>query len=219
MVQHASPAQNTAGKLPSANVPTLPHQPRRHRRGLLLLGTLIMAGGGVLAAWAVNQLSGRELVIVMSREVSVGQEITRDDVSTTLVGADEGVATVPERELQQVIGMRAAVRLLAGTLLQRNAMTDQMSPAYDQQLVPVAVKPSRLPARGFQPGDPLLVITKSEDEALRKPAITAVVDQVKEPDTDGLVVVDLLVNSADGPKLASLAADGDVAMVLTPRRP
>ncbi|RBQ21194.1 hypothetical protein DP939_00175 [Spongiactinospora rosea] len=201
-------------------VPKLPHQPRQRRRGLLLVGLLAMTGGGVLAAQTVQQLSSRSLVVVMTRDVPIGRQVTANDMATTLVGAEPGVATVPGDRLPQIVGTRAAVTLLAGTLLSPKATTDQLTPAPQQQLVPIAVKPSRLPARGFAPGDPVLVMPAPDPTTRRivPTGIAAVVDQVKEPDTDGMVVVDLLVSDMDGPKLASLAADGRVALVLTPRR-
>ncbi|MEV7006640.1 SAF domain-containing protein [Streptosporangium sp. NPDC051022] len=207
--------------VPPVTVPKLPRQPRQRRRGLLLLGLIVVAGGGVLAYHTVSRMSDRTSAVVMARDVAIGQQITESDVTTTMVGTDEMVATVPGRELGRVVGMRAAVDLMAGTLVQPKAVTDRLSPAGEQRLVPVAVKPSRLPARGFRPGDPVIVLPTPEGQAQTeaKEEITAVVDQVKGPDTDGLVVIDLIVDGADASKLAELAADGRIALVLTPRRP
>ncbi|MEW9532869.1 SAF domain-containing protein [Microbispora sp. NPDC049125] len=171
----------------------------------------------------VTGMSDRVPVLVMTRGVALGQQLTASDVSTTTVGVDDLVTTVPAEELRRVIGMRAAADLVAGMLVQPKLVTDQLSPLGDQQLVPVAVKPSRLPARGLRPGDPILVIATPESQPVptakttARTAVEALVDQVKGPDTDGLMVVDLIVNRTEGPELATLAADGQVAMVLNPR--
>ncbi|GAA3120089.1 hypothetical protein GCM10010466_08640 [Planomonospora alba] len=220
----STPPGRTAGGAPPVTVPRLPGQPRQRRRGMVVFGLLIIAGGGALTYHGMGKLSDRVPVVVMARDVAVGQEITRSDVTTAMVGADETVATVPGHELQRVVGMRAAVDLMSGALVQRKAVTDRLTPAQSQQLVPVAVKPSRLPARGFAPGDMVLVVpapgtqTAASTRSTTRTEIEAVIDQVKGPDTDGLVVVDLLVGGDDGSRLATLAADGEVAFVLNPRR-
>ncbi|MGP3921314.1 SAF domain-containing protein [Nonomuraea sp. 10N515B] len=207
---------------PPVQIPKLPPQPRQRRRGLLLFGVLVVAGGGVLAFHTVNGLSDRTQVVVMAQDVPVGQAITTNDVTTTMVGAEDLVATVPGRELGRIVGMRAAADLMSGMLVQSRLVTDQFAPIGDQQLVPLALKPSRLPARGLKPGDPVLVVFTPDVQTVpvtKAPKIEGIVDQAKGPDTDGLVVVDLIVKNTDGAALAALAAEGRVALVLNPRRP
>ncbi|WP_345580278.1 SAF domain-containing protein [Nonomuraea rosea] len=205
-------------------MPKMLPQPRQRRRSSLVLGTLVVAGGAALAAHTINGLSDRESVLVMTRDVALGQPFTAENVATAMVGRDQIVATVRGQDLKQVIGMRAASDLMTGTLLQPRMVTGQVTPVGDQQLIPVAVKPSRLPARGLRPGDRLLVVLRPDGQTVSdgeqsSVGIEAVVDHTKGPDNDGLMVVDVLVNKSDGPKLAPLAADGQVALVLNPRRP
>uniref|UniRef100_UPI000A515FA1 SAF domain-containing protein n=1 Tax=Sphaerimonospora mesophila TaxID=37483 RepID=UPI000A515FA1 len=210
--------------VPPAQVPKLSAQPRQRRRGWLLFGVLVVTGGGALGYHTVNGLNDRVPVLVMAHDVSLGQQLTARDVATTMAGVDDLVATVPAGELQRVIGMRAAVDLVGGMLVQPKLLTDQLTPLSGQQLVPVAVKPSRLPARGLRPGDSILVVATSDGQGMptikssAMPRIEAIVDQVKGPDTDGLMVVDLIVSTTEGAELAARAADGQVAMVLNPRR-
>lgn len=219
----APPQHAENGVAPPVQVPKLTPQPRQRRRGLLLLGVLVVAGGGVISYQTITGLSNRVPVLVMTHDVAPGQELTANDVTTTTVGADDLVSTVPARDLPRVIGKRAATGLVAGMLVQPRLLTDQVVPMVGQQLVPVAVKPSRLPARGLHPGDAILVLATPENQAIPgarpagRPVIDAVVDQVKGPDTDGLMVVDLIVSSSRGTELAGLAASGQVALVLNPR--
>ncbi|MBN6050733.1 hypothetical protein JYK22_02210, partial [Nonomuraea sp. RK-328] len=228
MARPSMPAQSepaTKGAVPPVQVPRLPRQPRQRRRGLLLFGAIVVAGGGVLAFHTINGMSNRTPVVVVTRDVAVGQQITANDVAATMVGADTGaVGSLPGSELQRVIGMRAAADLVKGMLVQSRLVTAQLVPAADEQLVPVALKPSRLPARGLKPGDHVLVVPVPDEQTTLSrrgaaPGVEAVVDQVKGPDTDGLVVVDLVVANVYGPSLAALAADGRVALILNPRRP
>ncbi|MDX3099981.1 SAF domain-containing protein [Nonomuraea angiospora] len=212
------------GEVPPGQVPKLMRQPRQRSRSALVLGALVVAGGAALAFHTVNQMSHRESVVVVARDVALGQPITAEDVSTAMVGVDQTVATVRGEDLRRVIGMRAASDLMRGMLVQSRMVTDQVTPQGDQQLIPIAVKPSRLPARGLHSGDRLLVVLRPEGQAVpdsKQPSagIEAVVDQAKGPDNDGLMVVDVLVSRSDGPRLAALAADGQVALALNPRRP
>jgi SAF domain len=210
----------TGGDAPPAQAPRLLPQPRQRRRSSLVLGVLIVVSGMFLAFQAVNRLSNRESVLVVTRDVALGQPLTAANVSTAMVGGDQSVAVLGGQDLPRVIGMRAAADLMSGTLLQRRMVTGQVTPLADQQLVPIAVKPSRLPARGLRPGDRLFVMLRPETPvAVKEPpgGVEAIVDHAKGPDDDGLMVVDVLVNSADAPKLGPLAADGQVALALMPR--
>ncbi|MGW0809005.1 SAF domain-containing protein [Nonomuraea sp. NPDC002799] len=222
--QPVAPEQTAIGAAPPAQVPKILPQPRQRRRSSLVLGALVVAGGAALAVHTINGLSDRESVVIVKRDVALGQPLTADNVATAMVGRDESVAAVGGADLSRVIGMRAAADLMQGMLLQSRMITDQVTPVGNQQLIPIAVKPSRLPARGLRPGDRLLVVLRPDgqtapDDKQLAGGIEAVVDHTKGPDTDGLMVVDVLVDMSDGPKLAPLAADGQVALVLNPRRP
>ncbi|MFI7114465.1 SAF domain-containing protein [Nonomuraea sp. NPDC050227] len=217
--------QLSAGEVPPTRAPKLLAQPRQRRRSSLVFGTLVVAGGAFLTVQTVMRLNDREPVLVVTQDVALGQPFTTQNISTAMVGADQAVAAVGGHELQRVIGKRAAVDLMKGVLVQSRMVTDQVTPLTDQQLIPIAVKPSRLPARGLRPGDRLLVVPTSEAQPVpadvKAPSggVEAVVDQVKGPDNDGLMVVDVLVPSREGPRLAALASDGNIAMALAPRRP
>ncbi len=224
------PGQPVGGEAPPAHVPRVLPQPRQRRRSALVLGLLVVIGGAVLAFHTISQLSDRQSVLVVTRDVALGQPITADNVATAMVGGDAIVATVNGQDLTSVIGMRAAVDLMRGTLLQPRMITDRVTPLADQQLIPIAVKPSRLPARGLRPGDRLFVVLRPEGRSAvdggsvpeggqPSDGVVAMVDHTKGPDNDGLMVVDVLVNKVDGPRLAPLAADGQVALALMPRRP
>ncbi|MFE3452492.1 SAF domain-containing protein [Nonomuraea sp. NPDC059194] len=183
-----------------------------------ILAVALVAGGGVLAFHTIGQFDDRTSVLVMIRDVPVGQQITKNDVTTTMVKTEDRVATVRGSELQRLVGMRAATDLKAGMLVVRHAVTDQLSPAPGQELVPIALKPSRLPARGLRPGDSVRVVPAPDaQEATKGHAITAVVDQVKGDDADGLVVIDLLVSLGDSDRLAEQSAAGQVMLVLRPK--
>jgi hypothetical protein len=97
--------------------------------------------------------------------------------------------------------------------------------------VPVAVRPSVLPAGGLLPGDDVLVVATTvvpgggassgtgSAPILTRP-VPAVVAQVSaSPDQDGLDVVDLLVPAGYGVSVAQQSATGEIALVITKRVP
>lgn len=107
-------------------------------------------------------------------------------------------------------------------MLAPSQVTDAIVPAPGQAIVPVALKPSQLPARGIQPGDrvvatAVLPATPGRTAGGSPIEHVARVDQVGRPDADGLVVVDLVVPATEGTALARQAADGRIALVLQSR--
>lgn len=214
------PGATSSGPPPPAKVPKMPPLPRRRRPAMMALAVLVVVGGGVAVGQAITQLSDRKPVVVMARAVPVGQELTRADLTTAMVGLEPTLVVVPGRELDRAIGRRAVMDLPAGMLLSPTAISEVINPLPGKQLVPVALKASRLPGRGLKPGDLVTAVFDSTGEVaqVRKP-ILGIVDRVVPPGTDGLVVVDLLVEDKYANQLAEQVGSGQVVLVLTPRRP
>ncbi|MEV5576609.1 SAF domain-containing protein [Spirillospora sp. NPDC052269] len=195
---------------------------------MIAVGVLVMAGGALISNQAALRLSDRHSVVVMARDVAIGQKIGSADLATVDVGIEGPVAAVPGEQAAGLAGSFAAVDLRRGTIVPPAAITRDPRPAVGQQLVPVAMKQSRLPARGLNPGDRVIVVATPDDggnapsEKTPVPGVpgqvSGTVDRVTgTPDADGQLVVDLLVPSVDGPQLAQRAADGKVALVLASR--
>jgi hypothetical protein len=206
----------------------LPPLPRQRRRRMFVIGVLLVVAGALAAGYLFTGIGDREAVVVVARDVPVGTQINASDVATTRVAADTGVAVIPGRQLHQVVGRLAAVDLRKGTLLAPSQLTSALSPRAGQQVVPVAVKLSQLPARGLTPGDQVLVIatpgqqgqeqaTAGNGAAPLAQDTAATVDQVSSPDADGNVRVDLVVDARVGPAIAKQASTGRLGFVLTSR--
>ncbi|MCP2337517.1 SAF domain-containing protein [Actinomadura rupiterrae] len=196
---------------------------------MIAVGALVMAGGALISSQAALRLSDRQPVVVMARDVPVGQQISAADLTTVDAGVESPVAAIPAEQESRVVGGFAAVDLRRGTMIPPTAVTRDLRPSAGEDLVPVAMKQSRLPARGLAPGDRVIVVATADGggdapngkvSAQTPPPgqVSATVDRVTgTPDADGQIVVDLLVPSADGPQLAQHAADGKVALVLASR--
>ena len=199
--------------------------PRRRRPAMIALAAALI-GAGILASAALYNRENHQVpVVVVTAQVPVGAVITSADVSTTTIAGGTGLQTIPARQLSQVVGLVAATSLHPGTLLAPSEVTTKLAPGPGQDLVPVALKPSGLPASGLSPGDQVLVVAtpaaagggSGAAPVLTQPvpAVVEAVDAVT--DQNGYDVVDLLVGSTVGPALAEQAATGQIALVVTHR--
>lgn len=224
-VFHPEPEPPRNGPVPAIARAQLRGLPRRRRPAMIALAAALI-GAGILASAALYQREDHQVPVVMvTTAVPVGGVITPGDVGTTTVAAGPGLQVIPARQLSQVVGLVAATSLRPGTLLAPSELTSKLSPAAGQQLVPVALKPSGLPASGLAPGDRVLVVatpaaggSSSGAAPVLLHPVSAVVEAVDAvPDQDGSAVVDLLVDSGIGPEVAEQAATGQIALVVTSR--
>jgi SAF domain len=220
------PARNGPARAAAQGQPNgqLRGLPRRRRPAMIALAAALI-GAGILASAALYNRENHQVSVVMvTTPVPVGQVITSGDVGTTSIAAGPGLQTIPARQMSQVVGLVAATSLRPGTLLAPSEVTSKLAPAPGQDLVPVAIKPSGLPASGLTPGDQVLVVATpaASGGAGAAPVLTqplpAVVEAVNAvTDQNGFDVVDLLVSSGSGPAVAEQAATGQIALVVTHR--
>lgn len=216
----------TSGPPPSAAVnglaraPVLPPPRRRRRPALLALAVALVILGALGAAYLATSLGKTSAVIAIAREVPWGQSITAADLVEARISADPALEPIPYSERDQVIGLVAATTLTPGSLLTRDALTDQRLPAPGQQLVGVGVSAVQLPATTLRPGDDVLLVpvaggsAPAAAEVGAAGVVEATVVQTSPPGTDGLRVVDVVVDAADGPDVAARAAAGLIAIVV-----
>lgn len=213
----AAPSPAEVRGLPRA--PVLPPPRRRRRPGLLALAVSMVVLGALGATYLATSLGRTTAVIAIAREVPWGQTLSATDLVEARISADPALEPVPYVDRDQVIGMVAATTLKPGSLLTRDALTDQRLPAPGQQLIGVGVSLFQLPTTPLRPGDDVLLVPVAAGSA---PATTEGAPNVVEatvvksgpPGTDGLRVVDVLVDAADGPDVAARAAAGLIAIVV-----
>ncbi|WNV75296.1 SAF domain-containing protein [Geodermatophilus sp. DSM 44513] len=176
--------------------------------------------GALGAAYLATSLGKTSPVIAIARDVPWGQTLTAADLVESRISADPALAPIPYSERDQVIGLIAATTLTPGSLLTRDALTGQRLPAPGQQLVGVGVSAVQLPATTLRPGDDVLLVpvaggrVPAAAEGAAPSVVEATVVQTGSPGTDGLRVVDVLVDAADGPDVAARAAAGLIAIVV-----
>ncbi|MEU8152573.1 SAF domain-containing protein [Micromonospora sp. NPDC048986] len=200
------------------NPPTVVRQ-RRVRPGLLGLAVLLIALGGLGAAFAVTSVRATGSYLAVARPVEVGREISAADLVTVQVAGGQGLRPVPAARLDEVVGKRAAVALLPGTLLTLGQVTDDPLLGPGQQQIALGLKTAQVPARELHPGDKVLLVSTpdndaDEDKAAAGTRFTAtVIDMVSPANDDKVLYLALLTR--DVPAVVALAAQQRLAVVLT----
>ena len=216
----ASAPPTSSGVNGLSQAPALPPPRRRRRPALLALAVTMVVLGALGAAYLATSLGQTSPVIAIAREVPWGQTLTAADLVEARISADPALEPIPYGDRDQVIGLVAATTLAPGSLLTRDALTDQRLPAPGQQLVGVGVSAVQLPSTALRPGDDVLLVpvaagsAPAATEGAAPSAVEATVVQSGPPGTDGLRVVDVLVDAADGPDVAARAAAGLIAIVV-----
>ena len=221
----STPTQRMAAG-PALTVTPRTVQRRRSRARIAAAVSLVVVFA--LGGWYFFQSqTAQQPYLAVNRTVEVGGQVGEGDLMVVYLNGGIGLSPIRSADRPAVIGKYATVRLLPGTLLTREQLTDQQIPAPGQQLVGIRLEPAQMPARELRPGDTVELVeipdpraafggTDGED-ALRNPGTTsATVVNVGEAGTAGDRVVDVVVSGAAGPRIAALAAAKRIVLVLTP---
>ncbi|MFI1400939.1 SAF domain-containing protein [Streptomyces sp. NPDC020681] len=197
---------------------------RRRRPGMAALAAALIAAGGVGGFVAWQETGQRTEVLAVARDVPAGDVIEEADLTEAAVSMDPVLKPLRIGERDTVVGKRAAVTLVPGTLLSRGQVTDRALVEPGEQLVGIGFKSGQLPATRLSAGDRVLMVFTAGDDAPGEKAGTSaepprtvsarVVRVGERQQATGDVVVDVAVNATDGPALAAKAATGRVALVV-----
>ena len=143
----------------SSGVPVAP-PPKLRRRPLMVLGGLILVVlGALVAVWVWLATSDTTEVLAVRETVMRGDEITAEDLVTVQVGADPALQVVPAGEKAEVVGVRAARDMSAGSLSTREAVTELALPQTGSAVVGLALTPALMPGDALLVGDAVRVVT------------------------------------------------------------
>ena len=181
----------------------------------------MLALGGLSAAYLTQSAGSTVPVVAVAQDVPAGEVLERSDLTVANINRDGALRPVPAEQLESLVGQRAAVGLVAGSLLTAAAVTDEVLPVSGQSLVGVAVTSSQLPAVPLQAGDRVRIVdtpTAQGDPPSGTPdVIGGEVVSTAGPDDTGLTIVNLTVDETQAAGLAARAATGRVALVLDSR--
>lgn len=204
---------------------------RRLRTGHLGLAVALIAVGGLLAAFAFYAATRTGDFLAVARPVAAGSTITEADLVTVQVNSAIGLSPVPASQRSTVIGQRAKVSLVAGTLLTKEQLTRTELVGPGQQQVGIGLKPERMPAKQLRPGDKVQLVATAapnsvsssaddnDDSSTQVERYTAtVVDTSPRSENDATTVLYVAVSENDAPRVVALAAAERIGVVLTGTR-
>ncbi|MFJ3310916.1 SAF domain-containing protein [Streptomyces sp. NPDC086549] len=225
-MESAAPAvpRPTGSDRPELPITTTAPVKRERRWSVAALCIVLAVVCALGAAWAVNSASDRVKVLAVARDVPAGQALTAADITIAEVSADAALSPLPAADKTSVLGKRAAIDLRRRGLLLSSQLAAGTGLGDNKQQVGVLVKRGQAPAGTLAPGDKVLAVTtpaqgstSSTKDDTDPTSIETVVVSVSRPDASGAVVVNLAVDTGDGPALATRASQGRIALVREPR--
>ncbi|MDR7278866.1 SAF domain-containing protein [Catenuloplanes atrovinosus] len=195
---------------------------RRTRPGLLGLALLLVALGGLAAAYAVNSVRATGQYIAVARPVSVGAQIVPEDLMIVQLGGGQGLTPIAASDADKVVGKRAAVALSAGSLLTPDQITDKQLLGAGQQQVALGLSPQEIPARALRPGDKVLLVgaparqdaAPSEATRFQGVVVDTVTPQQESAVPSDMTVVYVSVAEKDAAAVVLLHAQRRISVVL-----
>ena len=142
--------------------PSPPPRISSRARGRLALGALVVVIGVLINLAIYRGVDDRSPVLQLNRDVPAGQQISADDFRTVEIGSDGAFRSVPSSDLTAVVGSYAKVRLIAGTLLAREALQAAPLVAAGASVVAVTVPAGEVPI-GLRERSRLSVVMVASD--------------------------------------------------------
>lgn len=213
---------------PSTNIPTGAGaavagdvKPVRRRislqRGLLAAGLIVLAV--LVSVFAFSSVSKSTPVFVAKSDIVRGHVITKDDLTTISISADQDTSAVSATKADTLIGQIAAVDIPQGGLVTKSSVTSSLSVPAGKALVGITLQPGKYPAQTLHAGDNVVLVPAQAQGA--PPAsigadqtTPAVISQVRPVPNTNDVVVDVYVSSSNAPSIASRGASGGLALYL-----
>ncbi|WP_312709401.1 SAF domain-containing protein [Aciditerrimonas ferrireducens] len=130
----------------------------RRRPLLAALAALVVIGSTVAVVAAFLRAQGTERVVVVRQTVAVGQVLEARDLAAVGVRVPRSLPTVPARAVGEVLGRRAAVTLVPGTVLSPADLGPVAGLPAGRSLVGVALTAAEAPANGVVRGEKVAVV-------------------------------------------------------------
>lgn len=181
---------------------------RRVRVPWLLAGVLLIAGSALAFAVLAQQLADRRPVVVLARPLARGAVINPGDLAVAQVAADPGVALLPARDGQRLIGGVLLTSLPAGSPLTAELVGPAGLPADgDGQTVGLALEPGEYPTSSLAPGDRVSVIRTTESGTVLTDDGVVLEVEPTTPDSPTLLVSVVVAEADAAPVVAAAAQD------------
>jgi SAF domain-containing protein len=196
--------------------PSPPRIPGRRNPKWIALGVLALCLGGLLSYVIYARLANETAVVTVAQTVYRGEVIEDVDLTTITLQGNTIAQAVPAADLHTMVGKRAAVDLVAGSVLVASAVTDESIPATGRAVVGLNLSAGRTPTSLLIPSAAVRLVAlpaQNGSDNLTGDTFTArIVDHADGPDgTSILVNVDVAADQAAA--IAQLAAQDRIALV------
>jgi Flp pilus assembly protein CpaB len=196
----------------------------RHRQmPLVVVGVLLVLGCALAFTDASLHLGSREEVLVVAQPVAAGQVLTSTDLRAAQVSTGSGLDVVLSGQEATVVGRRAAVALVAGSLLTTSEVGSAPRVGAGFDVVAVGLKPGAYPPE-LAPGDRVQIVPVTSSSSSGGTGTSGVTSgspvgatvlsiETAPSDSDNPTVFSLQVSTSDAYEVASLAAAGQASLV------
>lgn len=196
--------------------PSPPRMPGRRNPKWIALGVVALCLGGLLSYVLYARLAQESSVVTVAQTVYRGEVIDAADLTTITLQGNTIAQAVPAAELDAMIGKRAAVDLVAGSVLVGTAVTDESIPAAGRAVVGLKLSAGRTPTSLLIPSAAVRLVAlpaqHGSDDLTGNTFTARIIDQANGPDgTSILVNVDVAADQAA--VIAQLAAEDRVALI------
>ncbi len=210
------------GRESTEATPPPPRVPGRRNPKWIALGVVALCLGGLLSYVIYARLANETAVVSVAQTVYRGEVIDAADLTTITLQGNTIAQAVPATDLDTMIGKRAAVDLVAGSVLVASAVTDEAIPAAGRAVVGLKLSAGRTPTSLLIPSAAVRLVALPSPSGTAEPAaaddvtgdtFTArVIDQANGADGTSINVnVDVAADQA--PIIAQLAAQDRIALV------
>ncbi|MEU6278749.1 hypothetical protein [Streptomyces sp. NPDC047028] len=218
----AAPAQPPVGD-------RLPTPPRERKPALAALAVLLILLGALGATTLVLRAGDRIEVIKVTQDIEPGDSVNKDNITSVMVAADNGVNYVKWDQRSQLMKLKARTAIYKGTVVVGQMFAEGSTLPAGKAVVGVALKEGQYPA-DIKNGDTVAVYNvdtsgKSTGSGASSSAGGLIVDNAKvqkrADDSDatistGNLSLTLLVDQTDAAAVARAASAGTVAVVHVP---
>ncbi|WP_162907308.1 SAF domain-containing protein [Allorhizocola rhizosphaerae] len=206
-------------------MPIVKAAPRRRSVMQGALAVLLIVAGALTAGYVALRIGSTHDFLGVAKPVGKGAEIKADDLMVIRVNDAVGLKPIPLSRANTVVGKRAAVPLVPGTLLTPEQVTDHPVPAQGNQLLGLSLSEDRLPVARVKVGaSVLLVVTPKKNsvggsgenagDLVPPRTIAGTVVDVKPGTRQGDTIVNVEVSTADAPTVAAMHAEDRIVLTL-----
>jgi hypothetical protein len=197
-----------------------PRPPRSRSRSRIVGALVLMVISGWLGAVVFLSAGSRHEVLAVDGQVERFTELTRDNLRTVRVAADEDVPTVDADRLDEIVGRTTSMQVAPGSLLSEHQLLDDGERAVGPGEAVVGALLAQADSPGDLPRGAAVRVILRNEAAAATPARTLegwVLDVEEADEAQAGITgrwVSLVVGDADAGPVSAAAAENRVTVVV-----